>query len=62
MVALAAYGVMDGLHHYLMHNTGMPRAGPGFCMTADVSAAASVAMVMLAGARDERMQQSVSPV
>ena len=26
VVALAAHGVMDGLYHHLVHNTGVPQA------------------------------------
>jgi hypothetical protein len=54
VVALAGHGVMDGFHHLLVHNTGVPRSWPGFCMSFDVSAAAIVAWVMLARARGER--------
>jgi hypothetical protein len=61
VVALAGHGVMDGFHHLLVHNTGVPQVWPGFCMTFDVTAAAFVAWVMLARARGERVQQSVSP-
>jgi len=51
VVALAAHGVMDGFHDHLVHNTGVPQAWPGFCMSFDVTAAAFVAWVMLARAR-----------
>jgi hypothetical protein len=61
VVALAGHGVMDAFHHLLVHNTGVPRVWPGFCMTFDVTAAAFVAWVMLARARDEREQQSFGP-
>jgi hypothetical protein len=54
VVALAGHGVMDGFHHHLVHNTGVPRSWPGFCMTFDVVAATLVAWVMLARARGER--------
>jgi hypothetical protein len=54
VVALAGHGVMDGLHHHLVHNTGVPQAWPGFCMSFDVAAAAIVAWVMRARARGER--------
>jgi uncharacterized membrane protein len=56
VVALAAHGVMDGFHHHLVNNTGVPRVWPGFCMTFDVTAAAIVALVMLARARGKRAQ------
>jgi hypothetical protein len=61
VVALAGHGVMDGFHHHLVHNTGVPQVWPGFCMTFDVTAAAFVALVMLARARGERKQQSSGP-
>jgi hypothetical protein len=61
VVALAAHGVMDGFHHHLVHNTGVPRVWPGFCMAFDVTAAAIVASVMLARARGRRAQQSFGP-
>ncbi len=54
VIALAGHGVMDGLHHHLVHNTGVPQAWPGFCMSFDVTAAAIVAWVMRARARGIR--------
>jgi hypothetical protein len=44
VVALAGHGVMDGFHHRLVHNAGVPEAWPGFCMTFDVTAGAFVAL------------------
>lgn len=61
VVALGAHGVMDVFHHQLVHNTGVPGAWPGFCASFDVTAAALVALVMLARARAERAQQSLRP-
>lgn len=61
VVALGAHGVMDVFHHQLVHNTGVPGAWPGFCASFDVTAAAFVALVMLARARAERAQQSFRP-
>ena len=61
VVALGGHGVMDAFHHLLVHDTGVPHAWPGFCMTFDVTAAAFVAWVMMARARDEREQQSFGP-
>jgi hypothetical protein len=60
VVALAGHGVMDAFHHQLVHNTGVPQVWPGFCMTFDVTAAAFVALLMLARARGEGKQQSFS--
>ena len=53
VVALGGHGVMDGFHHHLVHNIGVPQVWPGFCMSFDVTAAAIVAWVMLARARRE---------
>ena len=61
VVALAGHGVMDGFHHHLVHNTGVPQVWPGFCMTFDVTAGAFVALLMLARARGGRKQQGSSP-
>ena len=60
VVALAAHGVMDGFHHLLVHNAGVPRSWPGFCGSFDVVAAALVAVIMLARARGGR-EHSVIP-
>lgn len=54
VAALGGHGVMDVFHDHLVHNTGVPRVWPGFCMTFDVTAALIVAWVMLARARAER--------
>jgi hypothetical protein len=62
VVALAGHGVMDAFHHHLVHSTGVPQVWPGFCMTFDVTAAAFVALVMLARARGERkLRAGLSP-
>jgi hypothetical protein len=60
VAALAGHGVMDGFHHLLVHNTGVPQVWPGFCMTFDVTAAALVTAVMLVRARGRREQQGSS--
>ena len=57
VVALGGHGVMDGFHHHLVNNVGVPQVWPGFCMAFDVTAAAFVALVMLARARGGREQQ-----
>ncbi len=46
LLALGGHGVMDVFHHLLVHNEGVPRAWPGFCMSLDVSAAAVVVALM----------------
>ena len=51
VVALAGHGVMDGFHHLLVHNAGVPQAWPGFCMSFDVTAALIVAWLMRVRAR-----------
>jgi hypothetical protein len=59
VVALGGHGVMDAFHHLLVHNTGVPQAWPGFCMSFDVGAAAIVAWLMRVRARGERAPQSM---
>jgi hypothetical protein len=59
VLALGGNGVMDVFHHLLVHNEGVPRAWPGFCMSFDVTAAALVTGLMLMRARDERTPQSL---
>ena len=57
VVALGGHGVMDAFHHHLVHNTGVPQAWPGFCMSFDVTAAVIVASIMWARARRSGKQQ-----
>ena len=59
VLALGGHGVMDVFHHLLVHNEGVPRAWPGFCMSFDVTAAVLVAGLMLIRARGERTAQSL---
>jgi len=59
VLALGGHGVMDVFHHLLVHNEGVPRAWPGFCMSFDVTAAALVTGLMLLRARGERTPQSL---
>ena len=54
VVALGGHGVMDAFHDHLVHNIGVPKVWPGFCMSFDVTAAVIVALVMLARTRRER--------
>jgi hypothetical protein len=57
VLALGGHGLMDVFHHLLVHNEGVPRAWPGFCMSFDVTAAAVVAGLALIRARGERAPQ-----
>ena len=59
VLALGGHGVMDVFHHLLVHNEGVPRAWPGFCMSFDLTAAALVTGLMLMRARGERTAQSL---
>ncbi|MEO8280302.1 MAG: hypothetical protein ABI564_11475 [Ideonella sp.] len=54
VIALGGHGVMDAFHNHLVHNTGVPQTWPGFCMSFDLTAAASVAFLMMARARSGR--------
>lgn len=56
VLALGGHGVMDAFHHLLVHNAGVPRAWPGFCMSFDLTAAAIVAALMLGRARGAMRQ------
>jgi hypothetical protein len=60
VLAWGGHGVMDGFHHHLVHNAGVPQVWPGFCMAFDVTAAALVALVILARCRGGRGHQGVS--
>jgi hypothetical protein len=51
VVALGGHGVMDAFHHQFVHNTGVPQAWPGFCMTFDLTAATIVGCVLARRAR-----------
>lgn len=59
VAALAGHGVMDGFHHQLVHNTGVPQGWPGFCLSFDVTAAALVAVGMAVRARGRRKLQDL---
>ena len=58
VVALAGHGVMDAFHDHLVHNTGVPRSWPGFCMSFDVTAAVLVALLMQVRARGVSPKQA----
>lgn len=60
VVALGGHGVMDAFHHHMVHNTGVPQAWPGFCMSFDVTAAVVVALIMFARDRRSREQRGFS--
>ena len=57
VLALGGHGLTDVFHHLLVHNKGVPRAWPGFCMSFDVTAAAVVAGLMLIRERGEPAPQ-----
>jgi hypothetical protein len=61
VVALGGHGLMDVFHHLLVHNEGVPRAWPGFCMSFDVTAAAVVAGRMLIRVRGGGAPQRLEP-
>jgi hypothetical protein len=44
--ALAGHGVLDFFHHTLVHNTGVPRWWPGFCLAFDLTTAVLVGCVL----------------
>ena len=46
-VGIAGHGVFDLLHRLLIHNPGVPRWWPGFCMTIDVVLGAWLAGLLL---------------
>lgn len=47
VAGLAAHGVFDFFHHRFIHNPGVPVWWPGFCLSFDVLAAASLAMLLM---------------
>ena len=59
VAALAGHGVMDFFHHQLVHNTGVPQGWPAFCLTFDVTAAAFVAVIIVARAGGKRKLQNL---
>jgi hypothetical protein len=46
VVALAAHGVFDAVHGYVIENAGMPAWWPAWCLSYDVGAAAILAWLM----------------
>jgi hypothetical protein len=46
---LAAHGVMDFFHGYIVTNPGLPNWWPGFCLAYDVAAAGCLAWAIRAG-------------
>ena len=51
VVALVAHGVMDVFHDAPVHNAGVPRGWPGFCMAFDVTAAVLVGCILVLRAK-----------
>jgi hypothetical protein len=60
VLALGAHGLMDGVHHLLVANDGVPAVWPGFCMSFDVTAAVIVAWRMRAQSRRRGPPQRVA--
>jgi hypothetical protein len=46
VAGLAAHGVFDGFHGYLIENAGVPVWWPAFCLSYDVGAAAILAWLL----------------
>lgn len=44
---LAAHGLFDVFHHYVVAGRGVPSWWPGFCLGADVAAAACLAALLI---------------
>lgn len=51
VVALAAHGVFDAVHHRLIVNAGVPLWWPAFCLAFDVTMAAVLATRLLRAAK-----------
>jgi hypothetical protein len=49
VAALAGHGVLDFFHHTLVHNAGVPRAWPGFCLAFDLTTAVVVGCILAFG-------------
>jgi len=49
VVALAAHGLLDLIHHTLIANAGVPAWWPEFCLTYDLTAAAYLAWLLWSG-------------
>src|SRR3954451_3314831 len=47
VAALIAHGVFDVVRPSLIHNAGVPRYWPGFCMAFDVSLGAVLALLLM---------------
>jgi hypothetical protein len=48
VAGLALHGVFDLIHHLVITNPGVPAWWPGFCMAYDVTAAAYLAVLLVA--------------
>jgi len=46
VVALAAHGVFDAVHGYVIQNSGVPAWWPAWCLAYDVGAAAGLAWLL----------------
>jgi len=47
VAALVGHGVFDLFHHFFIHNPGVPRWWPGFCLASDVVFGAWVAVLII---------------
>jgi hypothetical protein len=47
VAAIVGHGVFDFVHHWFIHNPGVPTWWPGFCMTFDVMFGAWLAICMI---------------
>ena len=57
VAGLAGHAILDVFHDGLVHNTGVPPAWPGFCMTFDLAVAALVGWMLWRRAREEARQE-----
>ncbi len=52
VAALAAHGVQDAVHGYIVTNAGVPAWWPAWCLAYDVGAAAALAWLLMRGDAD----------
>jgi hypothetical protein len=49
--AIAAHGIFDFFHHFLIDNSGVPHWWPGFCMAIDVTVGIYLAILLMRRSR-----------